>query len=264
MVAVSGYLSDIRVLYCPTGRKFDQSIGRGSDDAGQYPAHTDVANIKRLGGVDGRSLTHGDISWAYDPHCWWEGHAVGVSLGCSYAYRNATFVAGNHTHVKTSDGRWLQPIMPMRAAPYRIREIWPGLDYPPPYPQYVPYKNTCPPFKTQRVLGGRSVIADRFGKAARPDLPTPLGTVIPGDGIFAHRQGYNVLYGDGSARWQGDPQGTLIWMTLPVGPHGGIDTPYGTNCTAIANPDQLSYGVGIFNVFDDDVYPNSVWNGRRW
>jgi prepilin-type processing-associated H-X9-DG protein len=91
-----------------------------------------------------------------------------------------------------------------------------------------------------------------------------LGTVIPGDGIFAHRQGYNVLYGDGSARWQGDPQGTLIWMTLPVGPHGGIDTPYGTNCTAIANPDQLSYGVGIFNVFDDDVYPNSVWNGRRW
>jgi hypothetical protein len=30
-------------------------------------------------------------------------------------------------------------------------------------------------------------------------------------GQYAHRDGYNVLYGDWSARWYGDPQQRIMW-----------------------------------------------------
>ncbi|HRU05137.1 MAG TPA: hypothetical protein P5137_05105 [Candidatus Brocadiia bacterium] len=62
----------------------------------------------------------------------------------------------------------------------------------------------APPFKTQKLLGSRTVVTDSFSKTTTP-LPTP------GMGQWAHREGYNLLRGDGSAAWYGDPQKTLIW-----------------------------------------------------
>jgi len=34
-----------------------------------------------------------------------------------------------------------------------------------------------------------------------------------GYGAYAHRDGYNVLYGDWSAKWYGDPQQRIMWWT---------------------------------------------------
>jgi len=41
-------------------------------------------------------------------------------------------------------------------------------------------------------------------------------------GLYAHREGYNVLYGYGSAKWYGDPQQRImLW-----GPENYFDTAY--------------------------------------
>jgi hypothetical protein len=45
------------------------------------------------------------------------------------------------------------------------------------------------------------------------NITTPISNSrkIVGAGFLGHRDGYNVLYGDWSARWYGDPQQAIIW-----------------------------------------------------
>jgi len=71
----------------------------------------------------------------------------------------------------------------------------------------------CPPFKTTKLLAGRAVASDGFRRAYQAG-------VNPGYGALAHRDGYNVLYGDGSAAWYGDPDQLVMWYT-----HATVD-PY--------------------------------------
>ena len=64
----------------------------------------------------------------------------------------------------------------------------------------------APVFKTQKQLGGRAVVTDSFSRHLLFSEEES-----PGNGIYAHREGYNVLYGDWSAKWYGDPQQRTIW-----------------------------------------------------
>jgi prepilin-type processing-associated H-X9-DG protein len=58
----------------------------------------------------------------------------------------------------------------------------------------------CPPFKSARQLGNRAIIADTFDYA-----PTQAGGQFKnGLGMYAHKGGYNVAYGDGHATWFDD------------------------------------------------------------
>jgi len=67
----------------------------------------------------------------------------------------------------------------------------------------------CPPFKTLRLLRGRALVADRFDK-------TPAQkTNEPGWGNDAHRDGYNVLYGDFHVQWYGDSERRLMYWEQP-------------------------------------------------
>ena len=64
----------------------------------------------------------------------------------------------------------------------------------------------CPLFKTEKMLGARAVMSDRFDKS--PSLSDDK----EGFGASAHVNGYNVLYGDKHAAWYGDPQlRFLVW-----------------------------------------------------
>ena len=47
----------------------------------------------------------------------------------------------------------------------------------------------------------------------------------PGMGHYAHRDGYNVLYGDWSAKWYGDPQQGIVYWTGRIN-DSGIIAPY--------------------------------------
>jgi prepilin-type N-terminal cleavage/methylation domain-containing protein len=67
----------------------------------------------------------------------------------------------------------------------------------------------CPPFKTARQLNGRALMSDRWDKGPA------LATAQPGWGKDVHRDGYNVLYGDGRAAWRGDPDGRFLFWEKP-------------------------------------------------
>jgi prepilin-type N-terminal cleavage/methylation domain-containing protein/prepilin-type processing-associated H-X9-DG protein len=62
----------------------------------------------------------------------------------------------------------------------------------------------CPPFKTVRALGNRSIAADGFDYA-----PSGGGAFTVGIGATDHKDGYNVLYGDGHAAWYADDSRTI-------------------------------------------------------
>jgi hypothetical protein len=106
----------------------------------------------------------------------------GMVLAGSYAYRNQPVA-----------GRWPSPFPPTNTQPWYLYGVNTK-----PYPASV-REYFVPFFKTAKQQGERSLMSDRFGKPSE-------GRVYPGDGILAHRDGYNVLYGDYHAAWYGDPQ----------------------------------------------------------
>jgi len=61
----------------------------------------------------------------------------------------------------------------------------------------------CPPFKTPKWLRGRALVADSFVRGFDP--------AIPGFGIDAHQDGYNVLYGNYNVRWYGDQERRIMY-----------------------------------------------------
>jgi hypothetical protein len=84
------------------------------------------------------------------------------------------------------------------------------LDYVSPALVFTPPDVMGPLFKTQKILGGRALAADAFGKNACENA------TWAGPGYYAHRDGYNVLYGDWSTHWWGDPLQKFIWWSASV------------------------------------------------
>ena len=266
MLAVGGYLNDLNGLYCAMGRVYDRELNRPCY-SGSYWINTDVGNVKKLGGVSGKHLTHGDITWATD-----FGSQNAVALGCSYDYRNHPFTAGAASHAD-----WNQPIYSMRCPAYLMNDngwtSWSEASGPP-YPRFVKYQNACPPRKTQKMLGARSIVVDRFGKQSlgKPEVETWDGRTLftyPGDGMYGHKDGYNVLFGDGHTAWYGDPQQRIIWHVMPADYDGSTHfanaSPLpGNNCYGMQNWYSLSYGVGYFHHFDAQVDGDIIWSWGGW
>jgi len=74
----------------------------------------------------------------------------------------------------------------------------------------VRFEDGKPPFKTQRLLGSRALVSDTYSKWRDTE------TYEPGYGQYHHREGYNLLYGDWSAKWYGDPQQRFMFWPKPV------------------------------------------------
>jgi len=81
-----------------------------------------------------------------------------------------------------------------------------------------------PIFRTRRQLGGRALVSDAWDKGWHRDglgrdmsslsgTPVENSRQIAGVGIAAHREAYNVLYGDAHVKAFGDPQEKFIWHT---------------------------------------------------
>ena len=96
----------------------------------------------------------------------------------------------------------------MGAQPTEVDSVW--LFYTKPR---VKVTAGCPPFKTQKLLGGRAIVSDTFSQPAHMAANYAIADVEPGMALYAHREGYNVLYGDGSANWFGDPQQKILWWS---------------------------------------------------
>ena len=88
-------------------------------------------------------------------------------------------------------------------------------------PQVTAYPN-CPPFKTQKLLAARAVACDTFDREFIDG--DQADNTLPGRCAETHREGYNVLYGDGHVKWYGDPREVIIWY-WPVYRAAGAGTP---------------------------------------
>jgi prepilin-type processing-associated H-X9-DG protein len=111
--------------------------------------------------------------------------------------------------------------------------------------------NGEPFFKTEKQLGARSVVCDTFSRQAGYD-PTDF-PVPPGMGFWAHKVGYNVLYGDGHCAYYNDPQQQIAWWTVTgTGPSGSS---YDFNC-AILEALNCDWGAR-----PDDIGPQAPYAG---
>jgi prepilin-type N-terminal cleavage/methylation domain-containing protein len=248
MLAVSGYMNGLRSYYCPTGAVLDYDlqgpmiglnanlvtsppmvrriIGAASVDDFGVSMLTNPAYLKMLGSTDGRSLVYGDYtklplcsntstgfyySYALAPS--YGAHAVGYVnekiIGCSYAYRCQPIsvnTGGLHHWTNASEMAYADSVNKRNFAGVFDFLNLPQTPFNPTTGMGGQTLNT--PWKTQKLLGDRSLVMDRFGK--RTHWVAEIGR-IAGDGYWSHRDGYNILFADNHAWWMGDPKQKFIW-----------------------------------------------------
>jgi len=261
MLAAGGYLLDLGTYYCATGMAFDRDVYTDGMSVGLYVnpltrgnklnnthgfIETNVNNLKSIGGSQPENLLYGNYyDWSglrkgqYAYYKWASGSGnflpaglesssgrmYSVAMGCSYAYRNQPAYnckdSLNFNDAKVWENGWVAPHH------YHANE--------PPFPDVMYWMDVkdghnlpehdflAPIRKTQKLLGGRAVVMDRFGQGPW-NRELEVGGVRPGDGMYAHRDGYNILYGDWSARWFGDPQQGWIWVANHSTGHKGSDS----------------------------------------
>ena len=197
-LVAAGYMNDARVLYCPSvGGNMPFPLPRDAWGSNTMDAAYSAAHLQKAGGFDGRSIMYGDFSWlgVYNNVC----ERVRAVFS-DYGYRNTPLTL--LTWANTSDPTAASAIS--KLSKIQVAGTRPG----------VMTEVAAPSFKTQKLLANRAIVSDSFGRsydASTGGIYTegPDGHV--GDGWYAHREGYNVLYGDWHAKWHGDPRQQYIW-----------------------------------------------------
>jgi len=237
---VLGYAPDARIMYCPStgGAMRDDLSSQGWDGshfAWDIHSAKSLQDLQRIGGLDADSIMHGDYTW-FDkvpnsglPLCYDSQFGRERTVSSDYAYRNTPCNTGG---VDWISGPW--PDLPTSEFEVVVGYTKPG----------VKTSSGSPMFKTQKFLGSRALVADAFGRTSNQWLSASQEAKWPGSGIYAHRDGYNVLYGDWSAGWYGDPQQRLIWWPKPYyewGKIGNSTVHYGINTIGTDKSTLYSY-----------------------
>ena len=186
-LVVGGYASDLRTFMCPS---MPELPGREVF----YPSlmQAGVKGFKTMGGFDAKTLTHGDYSqYSFVTGSGAFGEfATGTysfllrGVGSSYNYRGAAAsdMDGRIDYARRNITIKFSGVKPMATVTYG-----------------------CPVFPTQKLLGARALMSDACGQEKESSA------LMPGLGLYAHREGYNVVYGDFHVSWYGDPQQQIIW-----------------------------------------------------
>jgi prepilin-type N-terminal cleavage/methylation domain-containing protein len=215
-LAACNYIGDCSVFYCPSASTSMPTPGTipyvylwpsgaaQAFDAPRVAAHN-LSDLKTstYGGMDALSLMRGNYNWlvntlVQDAHTWngydanngfnaWGSSMINAVLS-QYSYRNVPF-----------------NVHPQDSLTSPTTDAYTRVDYVSPALTFTTADWMGPLFKTQKILGGRAIAADTFGKNR-----FEVGEQ-PGPGYYAHRDGYNVLYGDWSATWWGDVQQKFMW-----------------------------------------------------
>ena len=205
-LATTNFISDVRMFFCPSAGD-NMPPNWGYTQTGTVsPSNTNtvhrVSQMKRAGGFTGKNMTHG---------AWKPGQALQraqsvARISGTWTSLDYLVVQGNYDYrnvpacVALYDSASFTSMLVGGA---RIAGVRPGRDL---YPGE-------PFFKTQKQQGGRAVVSDSFSSPRANAAPM----AEPGVGRYAHMEGYNVLYGDASASWYGDPQQTIIWYDVKNG-----------------------------------------------
>ena len=217
-----GYLGDVRTFFCPsTGGElagFDTQPAYGGLP---YPSLINISSLSRLqqaGGFDKDACSHGD--WSSLIYNWRNDPIFYASIQGTYNYRNvpSALAVDGAPKLDLSGAPW----RPNWGAPYTPADYPEGNDYQVQLPYTSPKVKVSlggAVFKTQKILGSRAIVTDSFSRVSKDCTGVvPPG---PGDGYHTHRDGYNVLYGDWSAQWYGDPQERIMWWPWEWGTNGG-------------------------------------------
>lgn len=181
-LATTRVVDEGRCFYCPSARE-EGGAKWFFGKFGQVTPNDTLRDWRTAMGFGGKTLTHGSWpkwGWADPNDPIWRIYAV----YSKYGYRNhpvfgIAFAPPNQPH-----GLRHMPVV---------------------YTSPTVYTDAgCPPFKTPRFLGGRALVMDSFAKGEH--------TSDPGFGNYAHKDGYNVLFGDYHAKWHGDgDQSIMYW-----------------------------------------------------
>jgi len=197
ILSTTGFISDLNSFYCPSAADMPYLYGRNW--RGAYSQK----HLRTLGGSDSKTLTHGNYEAALTS-IGQSGNTYMSAAWCHYAWRGAPIDnggvdwSGPNGFLEDGDGviKWLPGVKPRVS--FDVATDWATL-------------LGRPPFKTLRALNGRSLAADVFGRYQAVLGSTTASMSNRGAGVWAHRQGYSVLYGDGHAAWYGDPQERIIF-----------------------------------------------------
>ncbi len=253
-LALGNYIGDVSVFYCPSASAGMPTPGAQPNtsvawNALRIAAHT-IADLKTAtyGGMDALDIMRGNYNWLTAQGGYNAGTAPWGPLGCTcenavlsnYAYRGAPWTPNPNP----GPADWPPSTGFTDGLVMRVPYVMPPLTL-------QGTDRMGPLFKTQRILGGRALVADAFGKNSA------VFTNAPGPGYYAHRDGYNVLYGDWSAKWWGDPEQTFIYWPGLV---GTSNAPANEMLTSIQNG-------GDTNVVTDAVWwfdEAGTTNGAGW
>ena len=238
---VNNYLPDARAYYCASAEGMPGDKGTPGDYGAISPRHWQQA-----GGYDAKTFLFGDWRRA--------GHATYSLYGyidrwmmaqSSYSYRNVPLSVYRPWHAYEDDAN---------------TRTLPGTN-----PRVTVHINQ-PIFKTAKILGGRALFADTFSKGSMYDAngvnvdsayntkPIASSRLIVGFGANAHRDGYNVLYGDWHASWFGDADQAIIYHTQ------GVD-----NSTSASHPGTFHLAFNYFssyNPFQTGGADNTITSAR--
>ena len=178
-----------------------------------YGALTILPEFQRTGETGGR-VTHGDFSWA---ESYYQGQSDRGILS-SYNYRNAPLAVGGKASVE---------------------KVWVTVPYTRPR---VSTAAGCPMFKTPKLLGSRAFISDSSDKPSKPEWEKAFA-------YYAHREGYNVLYGDYHVAWYGDPDEQIMNTPWPESPP--TDASQGSDVCYMPENPLKNIAFGIWHRFDE-------------
>ncbi|HRU06431.1 MAG TPA: DUF1559 domain-containing protein [Candidatus Brocadiia bacterium] len=223
-----GYLGGAQTFYCPSASGYPTKLNKGwvSDPGVPYDFtngknHKPIQTLDMLrraaDNFDAASIQYGNYSWG----------SRGSETG---AYENAE----NCTRVQL-----------MSQYHYRNMSVYSEEDTK--FPWAVAYTRPkvmaspqLPMFKTQKILGGRAIMSDSFDKYY--SMPTHE----PGFGFYAHRDGYNVVYGDNHVAWYGDTQQRILYWSTPVGAAHYVVSPSLQTNGYVGFDSRYGYGAGDY------------------
>ena len=194
----SGYLADFASLYCPSGAGMVNCF-YGASQYGNIIHVNNLREAKSCGATGGKEFFYADYSsLTKDTWASTASPALGnlYSVQSQYNYRPVMY-ASRYPYC-TEDNYYLTSRTKMFVVATKPEVLfWHGGQG----------------FATQRALGERALLCDTFERVGCMNLPL----VLRAGGNQCHKEGYNVLYGDGHAAWYGDPQKRIIWWPDPNG-----------------------------------------------
>jgi prepilin-type N-terminal cleavage/methylation domain-containing protein len=191
-LSVLNYTGDTKALLCPSA---SESMPPDSFtlSGGQASIACTGNDLKALGEYNGKSAVQG--SWGnFNPAggAGWGGVSGVLGIQSNYNYRGVPVTTGMSNPGGAAGLNALDDLPGFKNGTIKITYTKP----------FIQVTTGCPVYKTQKALSGRAIASDSFSRLASTAMSTP--STDAGMGYYAHKEGYNVLAGDWSAKWIAD------------------------------------------------------------